>query len=688
MFTRWSLQKKLLVAGTTVSLVPLLILGWVVFRQTGQMSTAAAEECETLALTNLTTSSELVYAMCAGQQEVLEQDIVSSLNVARLVVGNHGGIREGAGTVGWDAVNQFSQQSTSVTLPRLQLGDTPLEQVRAADTAVPVVDEVHTLVDATCTIFQRMNEQGDMLRVATNVMAADGQRAIGTYISRAQPDGTPNPVLETVYQGETFSGRAFVVDRWYITAYEPIKSDDGRVIGMLYVGIPQESAQSLRQGIMDIVVGETGYVFVLNSQGSTRGHYVISMKGERDGEDIWEAKDSEGNLFIQQICNEGSQLAPGETKAFYYPWQNAGDPEPRMKIAMVSYFAPWDWIIGVSTFVDEFEEGERRVEAIGRDSTFILGAVIATTLLASMLIWFFLSRGLSRSIREVIKDLDSASSQVDDAAGHVSSSSQQLAQGSSEQAASLEETTASLEELSSISRTTAENMEQAGERAVTTRAAAEKGNVAMERMANAIQRIKASSEETAKILKTIDEIAFQTNLLALNAAVEAARAGEAGKGFAVVAEEVRTLARRSAEAAKDTERLIQESQRNSDDGVVVSQEVQVNLRGIGEQVAQLVQIITEVAGATREQSQTLERVSQAMEQIDQVTQTVANSSSESACASEELSAQATQLKSMLHLLSTMVEGGNGASRETLPLLPKTSQALATRENPPRGKTGF
>jgi methyl-accepting chemotaxis protein len=198
-------------------------------------------------------------------------------------------------------------------------------------------------------------------------------------------------------------------------------------------------------------------------------------------------------------------------------------------------------------------------------------------------------------------------------------------------------------------------------------AAADRGRSAVERMSEAVTKIKTSSDQTAKILKTIDEIAFQTNLLALNAAVEAVRAGEAGKGFAVVAEEVRNRAGRSAEAARTTTALIEESQHNAESGVAVSQEVAFALSQITGQVFKVTQLVSEVSVATQEQAQGIEQVNTAMSQMDKVTQSNAANAEESSSASQEMSAQASEMKEMVGALISMIQGTQESVQASAPV---------------------
>ena len=311
------------------------------------------------------------------------------------------------------------------------------------------------------------------------------------------------------------------------------------------------------------------------------------------------------------------------------------------------------------------EAAQATLESRVASASWLLGVLSVAAVFLGVAISIFLARSITRPINRVIEGLTMGSDQVSAASGQVAQSSQQMAEGASEQASSLEEISASLEQMASMTKQNAQSAQQANKMSADARDAAERGGESMGRMSEAIGRIKGSSDETAKIVKTIDEIAFQTNLLALNAAVEAARAGEAGKGFAVVAEEVRNLAQRSAEAAKNTAELIEESLANAENGVKVSAEVETVLQEIAGGVSKVTQFIGEVSAASNEQAQGIEQVNTAVSQMDRVTQSNAANAEESASASEQLSAQARDLKDMVHGLVAVVGGskdGAGSAR--------------------------
>ena len=281
----------------------------------------------------------------------------------------------------------------------------------------------------------------------------------------------------------------------------------------------------------------------------------------------------------------------------------------------------------------------------------MIGGVVAALALG-----IIISRGINKTLRRIAGVLGSGAEQTAEAANQVSGASQSLAEGASEQAAGVEETSASVEEMTSMIKQNAGSAAEAKTVADSANANAQRGSEAMGKMSTAIDDIKKSADETGKIIKTIDDIAFQTNLLALNAAVEAARAGEAGKGFAVVAEEVRNLAMRSAEAAKNTSEMIETSVKNSENGVNISQEVSKCLEEIGQGNKRTNELIAEIAAACNEQTQGIDQISTAITQMDQVTQSNAANAEESASASEELSAQAEELSQIVKELQDMVGG--------------------------------
>lgn len=253
----------------------------------------------------------------------------------------------------------------------------------------------------------------------------------------------------------------------------------------------------------------------------------------------------------------------------------------------------------------------------------------------------------AQSLDEALSRVTTASEQVSTASGQISSGSHSLAQGTSEQASTLEEISSSLQEMASMTKQNQKNARKAKQLTEDARNSTSRGTERMNRLSDAMSKIKSSSDSTARIVKTIDEIAFQTNLLALNAAVEAARAGDAGKGFAVVAEEVRNLAMRSAEAAKSTATLIEESVKNSEQGVSINSEVLASLQEINEQVNNVSVVMSEIATASDQQSAGVEQITTAVEQINLVTQQTAAHAEESASAAEELSGQAAEMQSMI-----------------------------------------
>jgi methyl-accepting chemotaxis protein len=312
------------------------------------------------------------------------------------------------------------------------------------------------------------------------------------------------------------------------------------------------------------------------------------------------------------------------------------------------------WFVAACAPMSEIQAAPRK---IGLLNLLVGGASLILIALVVVLVL----RSALRPFHAIIQNLDEGSNQVAAAAGQVSTASQSLAQGSGEQAASIEETSSSLEEMASMTKRNAENAQKATALAKQARQAADKGSADMQDMSLAMQAIKVSSDDIAKIIKTIDEIAFQTNILALNAAVEAARAGEAGMGFAVVADEVRNLAQRSAQAAKETAAKIEGAISKTAQGVGINSKVAETLNEIVTKARQVDELAAEVAGASSEQTQGIIQINTAVGEMDKVTQSNAASAEESAAAAEELNSQAAMMKQSVNELLQLVGGQNRTS---------------------------
>lgn len=674
MFDKLSLKSRFMTYGLILSVVPMIAVMIVVYPQNWMMRKGATEESMKLAYANLDHIVEGVYRQVELQDKSLQKQAGMGLETAKRLLQDAGGVSVVSDDViSWEVVNQNSMVAGISKLPRMLIASqnrekkadvVPIadETKRVASQAASAtseisefafVDEGKKLLGGTLTIFQRMNEQGDMLRVSTNETRKDGVRAVGTFMPSVQLDGSPNPITVEVLQGRKFFGRVNVFERSSYGVFDPIYDSGNKLIGMIFFGIPDDDEDILRKSIMNINIGRSGYVYVLDSM----GRYVISNKGKHDGEELWDARDAEGNYFARDIVQKANSLNDGSIGEATYTWAEPGENDAALKIARYMYYKPWDWIIVANYYEEDFYATSRKVGAIGQRMSVILAVVAGIAIIWTVINWLLVSRGLAGKIAVVTSKLGDTSRKIATASVRITQSSQSVADGAGQQATGLEQASSSLEQMAMMTKQNANNTQQASVMAGDARDEARKGIMSMERMSETITKIKASSDETAKIIKTIDEIAFQTNLLALNAAVEAARAGEAGKGFAVVAEEVRNLAQRSAEAAKTTALLIEEAQRNAENGVNVSNDVGDVLVKIGESVEKVTQLVIEVAAASNEQAQGIEQVNGAVAQMDKVTQTNAMNAEESATASEELYSEATELNQMVGSLEGLVRGG-------------------------------
>jgi len=396
----------------------------------------------------------------------------------------------------------------------------------------------------------------------------------------------------------------------------PLVNDDGKVVGVLAGALKADSIINL---ITKFKASETSYSFMVDQTGTVIAHPDKSLIMKLN------AKQTAG---LEELGNKMTSGQEGLVKYFF---------KGSEKIAAVCPVGINGWSIGTTQGVSEFMKTATTI----RNSTAMVAVVF---LIIGIIGIYFVARSITTPILRISKGLMEGADQVTTAAEEVSASSQGLAEGASEQAASIEETSSALEELASMTRQNAANADQSASLMQHTVQAVETAHSAMSQISQSMNEIARASDETQKIIKTIDEIAFQTNLLALNAAVEAARAGEAGAGFAVVADEVRSLAMRAAEAAKNTANLIEHTTNRVREGVQVVEKAVQAFAEVKNSTAKVGELIAEVSAASREQAEGIDQINKAISELDKVVQKNAATAEEAAAAAEELNAQAFQMR--------------------------------------------
>ena len=528
---------------------------------------------------------------------------------------------------------------------------------------------------AVATVFMRQGD--DYLRVASSLKTDKGEPATGTQLDRQ------HPAYAEINAGRNYMGLATLFGRQYMTQYRPLKDASGAIVGMAFVGQDfSELLNNLKTSMRELKVGEGGYYYVLRSDAAAPGTLVVHPSQE--GQSILDSKDSDGRAFIREILER-------KQGAISYPWANAGESEPRAKLAVFGAYAPWDWVIVSSAYVDEFVAETRRMIAL-----FAGMGLCAVLALAG--IWYLLLRRmivrplneasqLARTIAagdltvkipherkdEIGQLLDAMNHTVDGLsdvvrtvqaqAESVAAASSQIAQGNMDlasrtenEASALEETAAAMEELGSTVAHNADHSKTADQLARSAQQVVTEGGAAVRQVVQAMQGIDAGSQKIADITGVIDSIAFQTNILALNAAVEAARAGEHGRGFAVVAGEVRALASRSAEAAKEIQQLISNSVNEVHQGNARAARAGETMEQAVAEIQKVTQLISSISLASAEQSTGVAQVGEAVTHMDQTTQKNAALVEEMAGAADSLRQQSEEL---LHAVAVFrVQGGS------------------------------
>jgi methyl-accepting chemotaxis protein len=443
-------------------------------------------------------------------------------------------------------------------------------------------------------------------------------------------------IRSSSYQSQYEKTRQLVQSAWSVASHYGQQAEAGRMTAA-------QAREAAMQALKSMRYGENNYFWINDLYPRMIMH---PTNPALDGKDLSQNRDPNGvPIFVEmaKICKE-----KGEGR-LEYAWAKPGSTQPVPKVSYVKLYQPWQWVIGTGVYVDDVE-AELRTLALA----FLTVAGLACAF--SIGLTYLVAGSVTGPVRKIVQGLMEGADQVNSAANQVSSASQSLARDASAQAASLEQTSASSEEISATTRKNAENSQaSAGHMTDTVRLVIE-ANQRVTEMTASMNEINASSGKILNIIKVIDGIAFQTNILALNAAVEAARAGEAGMGFAVVADEVRNLAQRSAQAAKDTSALIEESIAKSRNGSDKLGKVAAVIRNITTSATQVKTLVEEVHVGNQEQARGVEQIAKALTDMERVTQRTAANAEQSAAASEELSAQAESMRTVVQQLNALIVG--------------------------------
>ena len=395
--------KIFLMSSILVVLTSLAYLG-VVYFKSNDTRLELTRAFHGIATKEISTVTKDIFTMCTAYGNALEGRINGSLAMMGKLIEQHGGVSLGKETVDWEAVNQLSRGTVKVALPRMEIGGKWLGSSNSFSNRLPILDDISESFRVTCTVFQIMDEQGSLLRVASTVKTPEGNRAISTFIPAYGADGRPNPVVESIRRGESYSGIALVFSKWFTTIYSPLKDAKGKVIGALYVGVDQDDDATIRDAIRNTQVGKTGYVFVLGTDGDRMGRYLIGKDAAMDGKDILDMKDSKtGAAIIRDMIRIGKEKKPGEVSFVEYWWKNDGEREARKKIAAIAYYPQFRWLIGASAYEDDFMDTERQITASFRMMmvVILLAALIILIVSGIASVWF--AKGISRPLTQAVE---------------------------------------------------------------------------------------------------------------------------------------------------------------------------------------------------------------------------------------------------------------------------------------------
>ncbi len=683
-----------------------LVIIAILMSQKSNLESKVRQELNEQAKQECVSNTRNIYLMLRTQQESIKQKVASDLKVAQNIMDRFGQVNFASETVNWKATNQFTKESQQIDLPKMMFGATWLGQNQDINIESEIVDKVQELVGGTCTIFQRMNESGDMLRVSTNVKKLDNTRAVGTYIPAHNPDGTENAVIAAVMKGETFDGRAYVVNDWYITSYQPIFGESQKVVGVLYVGVRQENIKEVRQGITDITVGKTGYAYILGGSGQQAGECIVHNGSKLQGENILKIADVDGNHFVQSLINKAKNAPEGQCDSERYLWKDSDDAEPRWKIASAAYFAPWDWVIVASAYEDDFQDAALRVKDCLNNLMMwsSLGAIV--TLLVCGFLSLMIARNIIRRINataEVLRDLSEGDGdltrrfEVDDSNSKneidqmeqnfnkfvdkihklvckisenvlcLNNASTELSGTSTQMAGGAEEMSRQAVSVSSASEEMATNIANISQSTEQMTANMKSAAAAAEEMTASITEIAKNAEQASQVADRAAELATVSN-------DRISQLGKAADEIGKVIEVIQDIAEQTNLLALNA---TIEAARAGDAGkgfAVVANEVKELAKQTSEATEGISKRIEAIQNSTNESVEGIAQISEVINNVNQVSRSIASAVEEQSITTKEIAQNVTQAASGSETISLSVSQSAAASREITQNIAQVDQA--------------